>query len=78
MLIGPNGDGKHTKKAPIIPPSTAFHEGVQAWNDGKKSSAVPYKHGTNEWQSWLNGFGNASDGMFLKLVQKHPSILEGS
>ena len=60
-------------------PSKAYKQGVRAWNAGKKVTRDnPYKHGTIEWQGWVNGWCDRSEDGFLELVKHGIINLEGS
>lgn len=53
-------------------------EGARAWRANKRNRDNPYPQSTDDHQAWSNGFGNASDQSFLRLVKKNPRILQGS
>lgn len=53
-------------------------EGFNAWHKRKRNRDNPYTPGTWEHQAWANGYGDAGDKLFLKIVKKNPSILQGS
>jgi ribosome modulation factor len=52
-----------------------YRQGVRDWKAGKKRSDCAYKHGTQEWQQWFNGWSDQSDKAFLKIVKKFPELL---
>ena len=54
--------------------SKEYKEGFKAWSDGANITAVPYPHGSDKWQRWLNGWGDKSDKALLEYLNKHLDI----
>ncbi len=52
-----------------------YRQGRLAYHRNKRYRDCPYPQGSSEHQAWVNGFGDAGDKDFLKLVKFHPSIL---
>lgn len=48
-----------------------YHEGIDAWEKGSKITECPYKHGTPEWQAWVNGWSDHSDKAFIKFLDNN-------
>lgn len=52
-----------------------YKEGAEAYQNDLKFINNPYKHGSTEWQNWLNGYSDASDNDFIELIKINPDIL---
>ena len=47
-----------------------YEEGAIAWKEDKLHRDNPYEHGSDEWQAWVNGFGDAGDHFLRKELDK--------
>jgi hypothetical protein len=57
--------------------SKAYYEGRKAYRLGIKWTDCPYKIGTQDYQSWVNGKSDAGDKDMLKLFKMFPNLLRG-
>jgi hypothetical protein len=53
----------------------SYLAGMAAYKANKKYADNPYTDGTTDYYWWINGFGDAGDKDFFKLVKVNPNIL---
>ena len=70
---------KDTPDSDIIDqPYTAFNQGYEAYTHVKALQDNPYEEGSDEHQSWFDGWVKAKNNKERRFIQKHQDFITGA